>query len=331
MNKNTILPAMIVLAIIACTIFISDGLTYLITSLMALAIMGTIHRNSSRVMKITRWAKANPKKAQLLITGLQMAVMAMGIIAGYNFKKLGYELSDTTAIVFSTIMVIGFFSVPFLPKRSIIAIPKVVNRHRLAYIGIAFSSFVLIVITGNRIEEMYPNSPITLAVKAIDQAIFPGNSTLNADLNDAASQPVYSKNYEQALTDESSNMAVFAAYIIYDKETITPPTDLKKEARAKLKAEKKANRLEKKKARMINRLEKYRLTLAAGLSVGSVLLIILLVILTCAGVCLVIGGVAALINGEALGILAILGGAVLSWQTIRGIGRVGKRDKQKNK
>ena len=156
MKKKILLPAMVVLAIIACTIFISDGLTYLITSLMALAIMGTIHRNRSRVMKITRWAKANPKKAQVFITGLQIALMALGILAGNNFKELGYEFSDTTAYVFSTIIVIGFLSVPFLPKRSTIAIPKVVNRHRLAYMGIALSSFVMMVLFGNRIGGQLP-------------------------------------------------------------------------------------------------------------------------------------------------------------------------------
>ena len=74
MKKNIILLAIIVLAIITCTIFISDGLTYLVTSLMALAIMGTIHRHRTSVLKITRWAKANPKKAQVFITGLQIAL-----------------------------------------------------------------------------------------------------------------------------------------------------------------------------------------------------------------------------------------------------------------
>ena len=153
--------------------------------------------------------------------------MALGILAGNNFKELGYEFSDTTAYVFCTISVIGFLSVPFLPKRSTIAIPQVVNRHRLAYMGIALSCFVMMVLFGNRIGDDYPNSPLTHAVRAIDQAIFPDNST-DANLYDAASEPVYSKNYGQALTHESSNMAVFAAFIVYDKETITPSTLSKK-------------------------------------------------------------------------------------------------------
>jgi len=325
MKKNIILPAIIVLAIITCTIFISDGLTYLVASLMALAIMATIQRKRSWVIKMTRWGKANPHKAQVLITVLQIALLALGIIAGYNFKKIGYELSDTTAFVFSTIIVIGFLSVPFLPKRSTIAIPKEVNKHRLAFMGIALSSFVMMVLFGNRIEVVYPTSPITQAVKSIDGAIFLGYSHLYADPNDFTSDPVNSENYDQVLTDEPSTMAVFAAFTTYDKETITPPTELKKESRAELKAEKKANRLEKKKARMINRLEKYRLAFAAGLSVGAVLLIILLCVTLCGGICLIIGG----ISGGSAGLIPL--GAIVAGGSIFGIVKIAKRNKRKNK
>ncbi len=315
MKKNIILPSIIVLAIITCTIFISDGLTYLVASLMALAIMGTIQRKRSWVIKMTRWGKANPHKAQVLITGLQIALMALGIFAGNNFKELGYEFSDTTAYVFSTISVIGFLSVPFLPKRSTIAIPQVVNRHRLAYMGIALSSFVMMVVFGNRIEVMYPNSPITQVVKSIDHAIFPDNIPLYADLNDAASEPVYSKNSDQALTDEPSTMAVFAAFTTYDKETITPPTELKKESRANLKAERKANRLEKKKARMMNRLEKYRLAFAGVSGALAVVLIILLLAPLCAGICLIAGAFGNVTVGSVILGIILIGGSI--WGIIR--------------
>lgn len=325
MKKNIILPAIIILAIITCTIFISDGLTYLVASLMALAIMGTIQQKRSWAMKMTRWGKANPHKAQVLVTVLQIALMALGIIAGYNIKKIGYELSDTTAFVFSTLIVTGFLSVRFLPKRSTIAIPSKVNKHRLVFMGIALSSFVIMVLFGNRIEVMYPNSPITQAVKSIDHAIFPDNSYLYADPNDFASDPVNSENYDQALFDEPSTKAVFAAFTTSDKETITPPTELKKESRAKLKAEKKANRLEKKKARMMKRLEIYRLAFAAGLSVGAILLIILLVGTTCAGICLIIGG----ISGGGAGLIPI--GALVAGGSIWGIIKIDKGNKRKNK
>lgn len=321
---------MIVIVIIACTLFMSDGLIYLVTSLMALVIMGTIRRNRSKVIQMTRWAKAHPKKAQVFITVLQIALLALGIMAGYNFKELGYELSDTTAFVFSTIMVLGFLSVRFLPKRSTIAIPKDVNRQRFAFMGIALSSFVMMVLFGNKMEDQYPNSPITQVVKAIDQAIFPDNSTQDQALNTASSQMYYSKNYEQTLPVKSSTGIIFASYTINEEEAIKPLSDIKKKSKSNLKAEKKAQKFEKKKTKIINRLGKHRLSLAAGLSGGAVLLIILLVIATCAGACLFTFGVLGLIDGYLLGILGILAGAGIGWLSIKGIGKVAKKDKQKN-
>jgi hypothetical protein len=250
--------------------------------------------------------------------------MALGIFAGNNFKELGYEFSDTTAYVFSTISVIGFLSVPFLPKRSTIAIPSVVNRHRLAYMGIALSSFVMMVVFGNRMGDNYPNSPITHAVRAIDQAIFPDNS-IGVYFYDAASEPVYSKNYDLALTKEPSTMAVFAAVTILDNETITSPTDLKKENKAKIKAEKRLHKLEKKKARLINRLEKSRLALAAISGAAAVILIILLLAPLCAGICLIAGAFSNVTVGSVILGLILVGGSIF------GIIKIANRNKRKNR
>jgi hypothetical protein len=322
MSKKIILPAMIVCIVAACTTFISDGLTYLITSLMAIAIIATVQHNRSRVMKITRWAKANPLKAQLLITIIQILLMIFGIVAGYNFKKIGYELSGTTAFVFSTIMVTGFLSVHFLPKRSTIAIPAEVNKHRLIFVSIALSSFVLMVMTGNRIGEMYPNSFITRALEATDQAIFPDNATQYADRIDVALEPVNGENYTQALTANSTSSAAYTSFAANENETMEPPSYSKKESREKFKAEKKANRLEKKKAKMLKRVEK-RLALAGVLTVGAVLLIILLSLTLCAGICLFIAG----FSGSAA---LIPLGAVVAGGSIWGIIKVAKGNKRKN-
>ena len=300
MKKKLILPATIVLVIITCTIFMSDGLTYLIASLMALAIMGAIRRNRTRVMKYTRWAKANPIKAQVLIIVLQIVLIALGIFAGNNLKESGYKFSDTTAYVFSAIIIIGFFSIRFLPKRSMIAIPKEVNRNRLNYMGIALSSFVMMVLFGNRMGDIYPASPITHAVKAIDQAIFPDNSTLYAGINDAAPEPGYRKNYRSAFNVESSAKAVFASFSITGNETITLPPDLKKEAKAKILTEKKIKKLEKKKARMMNHISKLRMLMTGGSVTVAVILIILLLIPLCAGICLMISGFSGAGAGTAL-------------------------------
>ena len=289
MKKKTIRTVMIGLAILACTLVISDGLTYLVAALMALAIMGAIHRNRTLVMKMTRWGKTNPHKAQVFITVLQIAIMALGIITGYNFQKIGYELSTTTAFVFSSIIIIGFLFVPFLPKRRIIAIPKEVNRQRFAFMCIALSSFIMMVFFGNRIEEQYPNSPITKVVKAIDQAIFQEDANQYKVPDNEASIPDYGKKYKQMYATELSTAITFASYSSNDEITIIPLNDTKTEPKTNLKVDKKAKKFEKKKARLTNFLKKHRLAFA-GMSAGlAVLLIVLLCIPLCAGICLVIG------------------------------------------
>ncbi len=324
MKKNAILSALVVLVIIACILFIRDGLTYLITSLMALAIIGVIHLNRRTVMKITRWAKNNPGKTQVLITVLQLVLMAVGILAGNNLREMGYEFSNATAYIFSTIIIAGFLSIPFLPKRNIIAIPAKVNRHRLSYISIALSSFVMMAVFGNRVVSDYPNSTLTHTVRSIDRAIFADNSA-SGDFNDADPEPAYDRNYGQSLTDESSNsnIAIFAAYTIYDKEAITPSTLSKEEARAKLKAEKKAKRFERKKQKIVQLIFKKRPALVVAMGVGAVLLIVLLVITTCAGVCLMIGGFAG--GGVGYGLL----GLVVAAASIFGIVKISKANKKK--
>jgi hypothetical protein len=326
MKRSRIFTAMIVLVIIACSILLRQGMVYLVASLMAIVIMGAIYRNRSWGMKITRWAKSNPRKTQGLITLLQIALTAMGIIAGNNFKELGFKFSNTTAYVFGTLMVIGYLSVPFLNTRSTIAIPKVVNRHRLFYMCIALSSFVMTVYTGNRIADIFPHSPVSHAIETIDQYIFPDNSVLLTDIKDVALDPANTNDQKNQLIDETSGLVVFASYILPDNETIAPPTELKKESKANLKAQKKAMKLEKKKARLIHRFEKHRMTLAAGLTGGAIVLIILLILLTCAGACLVVGGIIALVDGTAGGILAILAGLFLGWLAIRGIIKINKSE-----
>ena len=179
---------------------------------------------------------------------------------------------------------------------------------------------MVVTLFGNRLESDYPNSPLTYAVRAIDQAIFPDNTTY-ADLYDEALEPGYSKNYGQALADGSSNIAVFAAYTIYDKETITPSTLSKKEIREKLKAEKKAKKFERKKQKMMN-LVKKRLVLAAGIGAGGVLLIILLVITSCAGICLMILGADA---------GSVILGAIITAASIFGIVKIAGGKKRKSK
>jgi hypothetical protein len=251
-----------------------------------------------------------------------VALMALAIFSGYNLKEAWYQFSNTTAFLFSTIMVIGFLSVPFLPKRSTIAIPKVVHRHRLAYIAIALSSFVIMAVCGNRLADEHANSPVTKAVKAIDHAIF-AESVINMEANDMDLKEGYHNNYDQALADQSSNMALYAVFTIHGNETIATTLSAK-EAREKAKADKKFYRLEKKKARMM-KLLKHRLAVGTGTTVLALFLIILLIIPLCAGICLIVGAAGDITAG------AILLGAVLTGGSIWGMIAAGRMMKRKNK
>lgn len=258
---------------------------------------------------MTRWSKANPRKAQLLITGLQIVLLPLGIIVGNNLKELGYEFSNTTSLVFGTIILLGFFYVPFLPQRKTIVLPSHLNRQRFAFMSIALSSFVMMILFGNSLQDKYPNSSITKAVKAIDQAIFPDNSILNTDSYDIVSTPVRNEHYNHTITGETSAYAVFASFTVSDNETILPPSDYKKDYNASLKADKKAKKFEKKKARLIKLIKKHRLAFA-GMSAGlAILLIILLSFPLCAGICLIVsgGGAGSILGGIALIAASIFG------------------------
>ncbi|HAD14669.1 MAG TPA: hypothetical protein DCF33_19760, partial [Saprospirales bacterium] len=145
--------------------------------LMALATLGIHRRNKKRVDQMTRWAKANPVKAQWLIAGLQLPLLSLGVLSGYNLRALGLEISDTMPILMAGIMTLGFSSVPFLPKRKTIAMPKKVFRQRLAYLGITLSSLMMAVGIGNRVVDKYPDSPVSHVIKKADQTIFSDSDT----------------------------------------------------------------------------------------------------------------------------------------------------------
>ena len=311
MKKNILFTTLAAAVIVACSILLGDGLIYLAASLMGFTILGLLHYNRSRVMKMTRWAKANPKKTQGVIAGLQLTLMALGVMAGYNLKKLGYEFSDATGYVFSIIMVIGFLSVPFKPKRNTLTLPQEVSKYRLAYLGITLSSLIMFTLTGNKIEDVYPNSPITHVIKTIDQSIFPDDIP---DVNDDAIGQVNPNEQQQDLANGSLAFPVFAAIKTNGNETSnhlvfsdknTSHKSLKKAAKAKKKAERKAKKMERKLKRLA----------ATGACIGAVLLIIfVLVPFLCGGICLLIFG----LSGDIAAGYALLG-ALLAAGSIWGI------------
>lgn len=326
MKKNEFIIAMIVLTLIACTIFLSDGLTYLIAVLIGIISLSVIHLNRTRALKITRWAKTNPKKTQVLVTILQLALIAIGVFAGNNFRELGYTFSDTSAYIFSAIFAIGFASINFLPTRKVIAIPVEVFKTRLSYLAIILSSFILSMFTGNKIVDKYPDSDITHFIKSIDHKIFESKIQSNQEENLTMEKNPNLDIYKHNLTNNTFSIASFAVFTTSgEKINVLSTENLKKESRDKIKAEKKANKFEKRKMKLINRLEKRRLAFGAAISAGAVLLIILLVLTLCGGVCLMIAG----FGGSGAGYVLL--GAVVTAASIFGIIKIAKSNKRKNK
>jgi len=319
MKKNVLLLALVVVAIGACTGFLPDGPTYLVIALMALAVLGLMQANKSRGMKLTRWAKANPQKAQWFIAGIQLALMALGILAGYNLNELGYRFSDATAYIFSAILMIGFLSVPFRPKAALITIPNEVNSQRLVYLGMVISSLVMMAFFGNRIESTYPQSPVTRVVQHIDQFIFSENTVV------PISELLYKEQSNPALAGNSTAMPVFASLKVpgsdsYENTVLSDNPASKKIEKANKKAERKAKRELKKELR-----KKLRLVAAAGSCGLAIFLIVLLVIPLCGGICLFIFGV----SGEA-GVAGIIFGPIIAALSIWAMVKLAKWCKKDN-
>jgi hypothetical protein len=317
MKKHLVLITATILFSLAFTFFSNEGIIYLATALMATVVILALRNSGPRMMKFTRWAKANPRITQVWITVLLVFLLSLGMVVGYDLMQLGYKFSDATAVVFSVVMIIGFFSVPLFPKKNTITLPFTLNRYRVLYTAILIAAYALAVISGNRVEDKYPNSILANVLASIDQKLFsPGDSNLDDEqflLSDPGNPAT------------GSEAAVFAAFPSTETPS-TEPTLSKKEAKAKLKALKKAEKLEKKQKRMMKRMEKWRKVFAAGASGGSVLLIILLVLGTCTGICLIIGG----FSGG--GAWAVILGVAVATASIYGIVKVSKsRREQREK
>ncbi|MCU7551601.1 hypothetical protein OCK74_20940 [Chitinophagaceae bacterium LB-8] len=303
MNRNLLLSIAAIVLVVTAAIFISAGRIYSSTALMAIAIIAVMR--NFRGMQVTRWAKANPRKTQVLITVLQIAIIFLGLLIGYNLKELGYQLSTTATVVFGTILCIGFFSIPFLPKRNTIALPVTLNRDRIAYLSIILSAFALMVITGNRIEDQFPNSPLSHTLSSIDQAIF-SQDLPPADVPDLELAS-YSNQQQAASINENASMVSFASFAVTGHKSAT--IDPGKEEPGKIKPGKKAKRLERKKQRMMKQVLKLRKAFGAWATVGTIFLVLLLIVTTCSGICMIaIGGSAGTVAfGVVLIALSIFG------------------------
>ncbi len=171
---------------------IGDSLLYAVASVMGLAVMGLTRLMRPRVTRITRWAKANPKKTQGIIAGIQLPLLGLGAMNGHNLYQMGYDTSDTMLYTFGAATAIGFLAAPFKPRQDMIAMPKQVNRQRLAFLSIAISSLMMMVGFGNRIERDYPNTSIARTVNAFDKDLFYTDNTndIHPDLQVASKSKI---------------------------------------------------------------------------------------------------------------------------------------------
>jgi hypothetical protein len=285
---------------------------------MAISIIGGIKANKRWVMKMTRWAKANPKKAQVFISVIQIALLLLGIITGFNLKELGYEFSNTSVYIFTAIMAAGFAYVPFFPKRSTIAIPQQVDKKRFAFMAIALSSVILMAIAGNRIGDIYPDSPVTHILGKIDQTLFPEATTIYIEFENTLIgqvKPIERKGY----LISSSAKPLLAAVDVRPKEEINKSSNSKNSSFNKSNKSKrelrKVNRKARKEFKRLKRERQKKFRRAAsGAACGlAILFVILLLAPLCAGICFIVGLFG---NGSAL---AIMGGVGLTALSIWGM------------
>lgn len=301
MKKNIVLLILLAVVIAACTLLLPDGPAYSVAALMALSVLGTMWAKRSAMRKLTRWAKANPVKTQWTIAGIQLTLIALGLLLGYNLKALDFTFSDATAYLFSLLMIAGFLVLPFRPQRKAITLPAEVNRHRLAYLAIALSGFVLTAFFGNRIGEAMPDALVTRILDKADQAIFSETSPVYSGLYGAFGEKIADVDSRSTQREAPA----LASLKFYDKAAFgrndNSQTSVKKAAKAKRKADRNAKKEFRKQLRR---------AYSAGACVAAVFLIILLIGTTCAGICLFIYGVsetsvAAIIFGPIIAFLSV--------------------------
>jgi hypothetical protein len=295
-GKLALYPSVAVL--IGVAILVSEGWIYLLAAVVALGIILIINRFHSPVMKLTRWAKNNTRKAQLLITFLQVVILSTGLIIGYNLNQLGHHFDRIPLLVFCAVLCVGFSSTRFLPAKRGIALPVDLAKDRLASLAIALSSFAIMVVTGNRVDTDYPDTVLSNTLHSIDQTMFSEDNFSDLETG--------TEGANATLLPET----VFGSIaVIGGSYSIHPGS----EPPVKIKADKKARRFEKRferrKQKIMKRIEALRKAFSTGASVGIIFLVILLVIACCAGICLALsgGGAGSVLLGIAILGLAIFG------------------------
>jgi hypothetical protein len=168
---------------------------------VALSGLGLSYANKNASTKLTRWAKANPKKTQFLIAGTQIGLMGLAFYQGYNLKMMGYTISTNLEYVFPILATIGFASIPFFPKSQSIVFPKKIAAKKLGFLTVALASLLNVTSLGNHIVTDYPNIAISQSVKSVDEYLV--GATINSD------KKMY-KNSEETSDRQNKRKAVSA-------------------------------------------------------------------------------------------------------------------------
>jgi len=193
-----------------------DALLYFMSAMMALCLLGLQKGAKSKMTQLTRWAKANPKKAQGLIAAIQLPLLGLGLLSGHNLKELGYDLSSNMSVVFGATMLLGFLSIPFLRQRQTVPIPQKVFGQKLAYMAIALSSLMMTTGFGNSIADKYPASVVTQTLQSADQSMV---SVTDAKHQDTVKSKVAKskhklKNFRRAMAGGACAVAIFLILLL---------------------------------------------------------------------------------------------------------------------
>ena len=302
MKKNLSITALAAAALFAGALLLPDGMIYLVVALMASAVLAFLQFNRKNTIKTTRWAKAHPQLAQGYIAVIQLSLMALGLFSGYNLYKMEVTLSDTTAHVFTALMVLGFLSVKFLPVRDALVMPETMNRRRLAFLGISISTLFLMTFSGNRLSERYPGSVAVGVLGKVDNAVFGADAPQDALIGQIIETPPTALGVIALPGSEST----------LDTDATPEKNTLKAE-----KAQKKLKKFQKKLQKWSKK-KWFRAGASAGACVLGIFLILLLLVPLCAGICLITGAFGA----EATA-LSIVGGILLTGLSIFGMVKAG--------
>jgi hypothetical protein len=300
LNRSTTLSLFLSVAILAVAFFAGSLVVAFLGMFLLWSILLLLRIYRKPLGDISKWAGKHPVRSQFVIAGIQLFLTFVGIMLGKNLLEMGFNFSMSSAYLLVAILIACFMAVPFLPKKELIVIPQVLIKRRLAYVGISLSFFMLMILAGNNIENIMPGSSLANLVDRTDQFFFqeteatsevPNHLGLNLYLSapEQAEQP--------ALLSFTSAFTLSVLGKKQEQGFLKRNLSLIKKLWTGIKAQFK---------------KRIRLLASSGACFAAILGILALVVLVCAGVCLILFG----LEGD---ITLVLAGAALTGLSIWGI------------